>query len=231
MVEILTKNDRGIVSFSFMPSLVCKMECPFCMYDCGKNRKEKLDKEKVKLFSSNVNLDLITNFGIFGGEISDDYDTYQQILDLLPKNIECFTITNGAWSGSPEETEKFISFVDKNSLIVFISSNRFQKFKQNQEVIEKLSKESDYIIKEEDDIIPMGRSEKEDWECSYKCMELKRPHRLTMDVNGDVFYSRCDGVYPYVGSYLDNLELMIEKVEELQLKCSRLQEKLSNVEC
>ncbi len=222
MVEILKKNKSGVVSFSFMPSLVCKIECPFCMYNCGRDRKEKLDIEKVKIFLSKINLDLITNFGIFGGEISDDYDTYQRILDLLPENRECFTITNGAWSSSKVEVEKFISFVEINSLTVFVSSNRFQKNKQNQEMLDELSKSKGYIIKEEDEIIPMGRAKKDKWECSHKCMELKKPHRLTMDVNGDIFYSRCDGIYPYVGNYMDDLDIMIQRVEKFKFDCPRL---------
>jgi sulfatase maturation enzyme AslB (radical SAM superfamily) len=35
------------IDFSFIPSLECNIECPFCMYDAGPKRLDILDIEKT----------------------------------------------------------------------------------------------------------------------------------------------------------------------------------------
>ena len=140
MVSIKTKKQR-LVDFSFMPSLKCNLKCKYCMYNSSARNKSYLDLKKTKQFISTIDFRKINAIGFYGGEISCDYESYQKIIDLIPEKVIKFIITNGTWSKHPKEYKRFLNFVKKNRLQVFISTTKFHRPFQNRKVLKELAKE------------------------------------------------------------------------------------------
>ena len=189
------------------------------MYEASPDNPVSLDIKKTKKFISTINWDKINAMGFYGGEISCDYETYQRFIDLIPKEVAKFTITNGTWSTG--NYKEFIDFVNRNNLQVFISTTRFHKPHQNLELLTELALEHDFTLKGEDHIIPMGRSKKPNWECSKNCLNYKSPMRLTLNPYGDVMFCNCDGVYPIVGTYDNNFDTVVENGLRIKEFCEK----------
>jgi len=221
MVTIKTKIEKA-VDFSFMPSLKCSLACAHCMYEASPTNTEVLDIEKAKSFINTIDFQMINSFGFYGGEISVDYDRYQALIDLVPDNIPRFTITNGVWSRDKKATDKFIEFAQKNKLRVFISQTGFHVPFQNEEILEKLAEEHGYILKGDDDIIPMGRASLKEWDCGKKCLSYQGPMRLTMKPDGSIMFCNCDGVYPIIGQWSDGFAKVFKDGKDIRWHCPKL---------
>ncbi|PIT88814.1 MAG: hypothetical protein COU29_00325 [Candidatus Magasanikbacteria bacterium CG10_big_fil_rev_8_21_14_0_10_36_32] len=181
------------------------------MYEASPKSKIVLDIEKTKKFILTIDFNKINSVGFYGGEISSDYDRYQKFIDLVPKNVIKFTISNGTWSVGEVERKKFIDFVQKNRLQVFISTTKFHKPFQDSKVLEKYAKKYGFTLKGEDNIIPMGRAKKDKWTCSRRCLNYTCPIRLTLNPHGDIMFCNCDGVYPIIGTYNDDFNAVVKK--------------------
>ncbi len=196
---------------SFIPSYKCNLKCWFCMYDCSPSNKEKLDIEKAKNFITDIDLSKINQFGFYGGEISIDLPLYQKFINIIPKNIPKFTITNGSWSRSTKNTNIFLDFISKNNIYTKVSSTNEHKKFQNQEVLIEVVNKRKYKdiikIKENDDtktkLLPMGRLSNQGFSCSLKCTKIPsdQPFRIALEPSGNIMFQNCDGIYPIVGNY------------------------------
>ncbi len=221
MVQINVKKEK-LVDFSFMPSLKCTLACAHCMYEASPDNKGVLDLEKTKKFISTIDFDKINAMGFYGGELAADYDKYQKAIDLVPKNVVKFTITNGTWSTDQKKRKKFIDFVKKNKLQVFISTTKFHRPFQNNEVLKEVAEKYSFILKGEDHIIPMGRASKDECICSKKCLNYDCPMRLTLRPDGDIMFCNCDGVYPIVGTYNDDFNIVVKNGLNIKEFCEKL---------
>jgi len=221
MVKINVKKEK-LVDFSFMPSLECTLTCPHCMYEASPDNRAILDIAKTKRFISTIDFDKINAMGFYGGEISADYERYQKFIDLVPKNVVRFTITNGTWSVNEEKIKKFIDFVQQNNLQVFISTTKHHQPFQSRKALEKLAEKHGFGLKGEDHIIPMGRAKKGEWTCSKKCLAYSCPMRLTLNPYGDIMFCNCDGVYPIVGTYNDEFSAVVKNGLNIRGFCKKL---------
>ena len=214
--------EKRLIDFSFMASLKCNLSCEHCMYESSPSNNARLNLKQTEKFISTINFDKINSCGFYGGEISCDYELYQSIIDMLPKDSIKFTITNGSWSNNEAATKRFADFAQKNNLQVFISSTKFQKLFQHSDRLKKIISKYDFIIKDDDYVIPMGRAKKEDWSCSKKCLFYKVPMRLTLNPYGQIMFCNCDGVYPLVGTYNDKFETIVNNALSLNKFCPKL---------
>ncbi|MDD5289792.1 MAG: hypothetical protein PHT40_01155 [Patescibacteria group bacterium] len=221
MARIKVKKEK-LVDFSFMPSLKCTLACAHCMYEAAPENKIVLDIEKTKKFITTIDFSKINAMGFYGGEISTDYKRYQSFIDLIPKNVIKFTITNGAWSTNKKKIKEFITFVRKNKLQVFISKTKFHKPFQNSAVLRELAKKYNFTLKDEDQIIPMGRARKKKWTCSKKCLTYAGPTRLTLNPRGEIMFCNCDGVYPIIGTANENFSMVVERGLNIKNFCEKL---------
>ena len=218
---VLLANEKAI-DLSFIPSLECNIECPFCMYNASPSNTDKLDFEKTKTFIETINWDLINSIGFYGGEPSINIPLYQKFINLIPSHISKFTISNGTWSNSLDDTTNFFEFLIINNLYLVISGTPYHKEHQNLMTLKLLKDEfPDYIrLKGDDQIHPMGRAEQPNWACTNKCHPLNIPIRLGLFPNGNILFQNCDGVYPVVQTYLDPFNDIIEKVNIVKKECS-----------
>lgn len=204
-------QEQRLVDFSFIPSLKCNLSCQHCMYDASSSNPKALDMDKTGRFISTIDYSKINAMGFYGGEISCDYERYRRVIDLIPEGVIKFTITNGTWSRDRDEAQKFIDFVKQNGLRVFISNTRFHRPFQDASLLEKIAREQGFAIKEEDDIIPMGRAGKDLWKCSEKCRRYSLPMRLTLNPDGKVMFLNCDGRYPVIGTYDETFSSILDR--------------------
>ncbi|MBU2523286.1 MAG: hypothetical protein KKE23_03285 [Nanoarchaeota archaeon] len=218
MIEV---KEKKLVDFSFIPSLKCNLSCKHCMYNSSPYNPGVLNLEKTKKFVSTIDYSKINAMGFYGGEISYDYEAYQRIIDLVQKKAIKFTITNGTWSVDERETQKFIDFINKNELKVFISDTKFHRPFQNESLLKRIAVEQGFSIKEEDDIIPMGRASKNDWGCSEKCGKYFLPMRLTLNTKGEIMFLNCDGRYPVIGNYNENFDHILSKGLKAREYCEK----------
>lgn len=197
-----SKKDLNHIDFSFIPSLKCNLFCSFCMYNSSPSNKRTLPRRIYKPFIEKIEWSLIRNIGLYGGEPFISLDLYQEILDLLPRKISKFIVTNGTWSRKQKDTEKFLSFCKKNNLKIFVSSMKEQILFQNRALLESLKEKKILHLKKEDKLIPMGRAKnKINKKCTFKCLWHKQPIRLALLPTGDILFQNCDGEYPIVGNY------------------------------
>jgi len=203
MVRFIEKIDLGHVDFSFIPSLQCDLECTFCMYGGGPVNKLELNLDHARQFLATIDWNRISSWGFYGGEISIALPLYQTFMDLIPPEIQKFTITNGSWTANPRLMDDFLSFSAKNHLRIIVSGTEEHKRYQNKEVIQFLDGVSGIHFKGDDDIHPMGRAAKSPWICTQKCLTHPQPTRLAMFPGGHIILQNCDGAYPVIGSYRD----------------------------
>jgi hypothetical protein len=196
------------------------------MYEASPESDVSLDVEKTKEFISTIDFNKINAMGFYGGELSCDYENYQKFIDLIPKEVIKFTITNGTWSTKDMNCKEFIDFVGKNNLQAFISATKFHKPFQNLESLTKISLEHNFTLNEECYIIPMGRSKKSEWDCSKKCLSYNVPMKLTLNPYGDVIFCNCDGVYPVVGTYNNDFDTVVKNGLNIKNFCYKLKNKV-----
>ncbi|KKN37004.1 hypothetical protein LCGC14_0767640 [marine sediment metagenome] len=101
-------KDLTKASFSFIPSLRCNLECPFCMYAGSPDNNLTLDYDKTAKFIKTVDWEKVVGWGLYGGEPSIDTDLYQRFFELIPEKMSKFVITNGAWS---TDIQKHVDFL------------------------------------------------------------------------------------------------------------------------
>ena len=203
--------DLEHVDFSIMPSLECDLSCSFCMYNCSTKNKLTLDLNTFKQFCKTIDWTKIKNCGFYGGEPAINMSLYQSFIDLIPKNMLRFTITNGSWSNNYEKGLEFIKFCSKNKLSVIVSGTEEHRQFQDRTLLQKLMKYKMLYLKDEDEIHPMGRAKKETWKCSHKCLWHKQPIRMAIFPTGHIIFQNCDGVYPILGNCSDTFDFVLKR--------------------
>ena len=91
MVDIVP-GVLNVIDFSFMPSLECNLECPFCMYDAGYDKTERLDMEIASKYMIDIYWDEIRSVGLYGGEPSINIPLYEELIHYIPQYIPLFII-------------------------------------------------------------------------------------------------------------------------------------------
>lgn len=184
------------------------------MYECSPENIERLNYDLTKEFSRTIDWSRISSFGFYGGEISVDLPLYQKFVDLVPKYIPKFTITNGSWSRDTFLTKEFLNFIYKNRLKTKISCTPEHKKFQDTKLIKEVETitHGDVFVKTNDDtkgkLLSMGRLKDRKVECTMKCRSLSIPingnepvYRMALEPNGNIILQSCDGRYPVIGNY------------------------------
>lgn len=222
MVEIAKGN---LIDFSFVPSLDCNLNCPFCMYDAGHHQTEIMNMNKVTNFVNTVDWSIINSIGLYGGEPSINLPLYQQLIYILPITIPKFIITNGAWSSVEKEFLEFLDFVNRNDLHVIVSGTPYHKQFQNQHVLNlmKDSCEGGITLKGDDKIYPMGRAKSiTNNVCTQKCKDYTIPTRMALFPNGNILFQNCDGSYPIIQTIDDPFKNILEQTKTTIKNCLSL---------
>lgn len=195
------------------------------MYDCSDKKTEMININNLRRFISTIHWNKINSIGLYGGEISQYISTCDEILNMIPKSIPKFCITNGSWTGADNYLGiRFLYFCKTHDIKIVISSTSEHKKFQDQDVIKKLIEYDNVILKEDDTLNkmnPMGRLKKDDWSCGFKCKNINKPKRFAICPNGDTIFQNCDGVYPIVSNYMkdfDSLEIKCERLKIRQVK-------------
>lgn len=221
MVEI-KKSNKLKFDFSIIPSLRCNLECPFCMYNSGPEVTAELDYIKTAEFLTTVDWEMINSWGFYGGEPSINLPLYQKFMNLIPKHIPKFIITNGTWTTDTQACLDFINFIsDNGKLHIIVSGTPYHKEKQNYMVLEdfkKISPES-FTLKGDDTIQPMGRASKSNWNCTNKCTSYNCATRVGLFPDGSIMFQNCDGVYPYVQHYTEDFSTLRLNVDKIIARC------------
>lgn len=235
MVRTGQNMDLKKVDFSFIPSLRCNLRCPFCMYDASPDNDLTLNHNKTKLWLETVDWERIGSWGFYGGEPSIDRPLYDRFMDLIPKTIPKFLITNGAWSSSAHATLEFWEWMNERALteplrIVISGTPEHRKF-QRASLIQSISKWEGVVVKGDDDIHPMGRAYKGDlWMCSKKCTWHDQPIRLGIFPTGHIILQNCDGAYPVIGTYDEPFDSLFNKaVKVRKLGCYDKEQDINGV--
>lgn len=199
------KKDLNHIDFSTIPSLRCNLRCSFCMYNASPDNDTTLDYKETIPFIEQIEWDKIGSWGFYGGEPSIDISLYDRFMDLIPKTIPKFVITNGSWSSSNHGHLEFWDWMNRRvasgeKLRIVISGTPEHKKYQRASLIDGLAKWEGVTVKGDDDIHPMGRAYKENWECTKKCIWHEQPIRLGIFPTGHIIMQNCDGVYPVVGT-------------------------------
>jgi hypothetical protein len=217
--------QEKLIDFSFIPSLKCNLNCPFCMYDCDMEQKEILDIEKTEKFISTIDWSMINSCGFYGGEISINMPVFQWFIDMIPEDVPRFCISNGSWTTiSNELMWEFVAFLTHNKMFLVVSGTPHHKKYQDVHKLQMLKDAyPDGMRLKGDDIIhPMGRAKKDDWTCTNKCQTYEVPTRLGLFPNGDVLFQNCDGIYPFViQAYDEPFDGIMDRVKEAVEKCPR----------
>ena len=220
MVEII-KSNKHKFDFSIIPSLKCNLECPFCMYNSSPDVNEELDYNKTSRFLSTVDWELINSFGFYGGEPSINLPLYQKFIDLIPKHVPKFIITNGTWSNTLDACLEFIGFSYKNKLHVIVSGTPYHIEHQNRGLLKEFKNTSSksFTLKGDDTMQPMGRASRSDWKCTHKCISYDCATRVGLFPDGSIFFQNCNGVYPYVQYYSDDFSTLKSNVDKTITIC------------
>jgi len=231
MVKIQdNKIDLAHVDLSIIPSLRCNLRCSFCMYESSRNNTRELDVEKLDAFLSTVDFSIVTNVGFYGGEPSLSPFFYSVYLGLVPTRIKKFIITNGTWSLNPTKTFYFLLFCHRYKLKVFVSSMKNHKRHQDRRLLKRLASYGSIVLKEPDEIHPMGRARKDNWSCTKKCLWHEQPMRMAIFPTGDILFQNCDGVYPVIGDiHLPFHEILKRAISIRQNTCNRSYKNLNDI--
>ena len=232
MVRIqVDQKDLSHVDLSIMPSLKCNLRCGFCMYACSKKqRTAELNLIKLDSFLGTVDSSKISNVGFYGGEPSISEFLYQIYIDCVQPSIPRFIITNGSWSRDPTKTFKFLAFCQKNHLKIFVSSMKNHKRHQDRRLLKKLVSYNSIVLKEPDEIHPMGRAKKKHWTCTCKCLWHEQPIRMAIFPTGDILFQNCDGVYPVIGNISQSFQEVLDVAISIRTNtCSRCLKNLNDI--
>ena len=194
-------KDLEHVSFSFIPSLKCNNQCSFCMYGASPDNKQTLSYDTTAKWMKSVVWDRVIGWGLYGGEPFIEMQLYERFYQLLPEELPKFVITNGTWSKSDTDAKNFLQWsVGKFHIVV--SGTTEHRRHQSVNFIKKLARQFDGAITYKDEyeeMHPMGRLSKPDWNCLKKCLWHETVTRLAIFVTGHIILQNCDGVYPVIG--------------------------------
>jgi len=192
------------------------------MYNASSDQTDILDIKKTAAFIEKWDWDLINQVGFYGGEPSINLPLYQNFMDLIPKSVSKFIITNGTWSTNYVKMMKFLNFFCKNSLYVIISGTDEHKPYQNLDVLKIIKHQfpEQVRLKEGDVIHPMGRAKHIKSVCGSYCQEDVRNLRLAIHPSGNILFQNCHGDYPIVQTIDDPFDGIHIRAREAALQCS-----------
>jgi hypothetical protein len=220
---VKTPQSGKPIDISIMPSFECNLKCSFCMYNAGPDNKEILSLYKTKRFLKTVDWSQINWCGFYGGEPSINMPLYDKFVELVPKSIKKFVITNGTWSLDEYATIRFLRWCVRKFHIIISSTPEHVKY-QNRPFLEILSHNypDEIVLKEPDEIHAQGRAKyliDVKSYCQFACRRTDRNMRLGLKPNGDIVYQNCHGEYIVVQTYKDKFDGIYERAKNLQVKC------------
>lgn len=208
----------GLYDLSFLYTRRCDLECPFCMYDSSPRVDDALDLPQLERFLRTVDFELVHACGFYGGEPAVALDGFGSIAMLLPDDVPRFVITNGTWSRDEARTIRFLSWVLRHKMAVFVSGTPYHRRHQDRAKLEQIA--ASYFgvtLKESDEeLLPMGKLSGGYVDCSLKCFWAVGPLRLAVMPDGTIIYQTCDGVYPAVGTIQDSFYQVHRRVGKLR---------------
>jgi hypothetical protein len=198
------------------------------MYDCSPENQTILDYEKTKQFLEGFDWTMINIFGFYGGEPSINTELYDKFIALIPKNTPKFVITNGTWSTSKDETDKFLEWCFKNQMWLIVSSTPEHIKHQRREFLEILSRNLNkevpgfMVLKDPDEIHAQGRARNYPdipKDCKLSCRRTDRNTRLGLKPDGNVVFQNCHGEYLTVQTYEQPFEGILERTQRMVAEC------------
>jgi len=189
------------------------------MYDASPDAKEILTGEQVRKFFEGQDTSVIRSFGLYGGEISEDLEGYQDIIDNLPEGFHRWTITNGGWSADGR-ARKFLDWCIKNRVgPVIVSGTPWHQLHQDRPYLEKIQAlySPDIIpirLKGDDIIHSMGRADDLPNTCTMKCKTPIDAWRLAIKPDGDIMFQWCNGDYPIIANVSYGLDRVAAIVKD-----------------
>lgn len=221
MTDIPLRNSKVAIDLSIIPSLECNIECPFCMYDAGKDKKDILDIGKTRKFLETVHWDRVNSCGFYGGEPTINLPLYQKFIDLVPKGMKKWIITNGTWSTDFDKMEEALRFFGDNDMYVIVRGAEYHRKFQSREMLQWLKRyHPDSIrLKGADVIHPMGRAKDNGAECTRKCGSYAVPTRVGVFPNGYILFQNCDGRYPVIQTYEESFVGIMSRVQDTIRAC------------
>lgn len=197
-------NERSKIDISFMPSLECNHRCSFCMYRCSPEAKGwELPLHMVRELVGRVNWEDVNSIGFYGGEPMCNLELYAKFYDTV-KHLgkPMFTISNGSFTSSRYELDRFWDFIKEHPMRVVVSGTDEHKAYQRKQVVDVLRGYPGlFLVKDGDEMHPMGRLQTKVWSCTRKCIWVEVPSRIALFPTGDIIFQNCDGVYPVIGTF------------------------------
>lgn len=225
----LAPTRPGLIDLSFMASLECDLACAHCMYSSSPRTTERLDYERVAAWVQTVDWTQVHACGFYGGEPAILLDWYSQFVELVPREIPKFCITNGAWSRSWLKTMEFVLWAERYSLSVVVSGTRWHTPYQDRARLEELAASTTcYVLKgEEAQIIPMGRGENllmapAPKRCTQVCLRWTKPWRVALHPTRGIIFQSCDGRYPHLQSLEEPFSAIVPNIEGRLLPLRRI---------
>ena len=212
------------IDFSIMPAFRCNLHCWFCMYDCGPDNHMVLDYDKTKKFLELFDWSQINACGFYGGEPSIDMPLYDRFIQLIPKGINRFVISNGSWSTDMDQTRAFIKWCASNEFYLIVSSTPEHIRFQHRSFLENLEKDFHGAIelKKPDEIHAQGRAigdPRASTDCKLTCQRLDRNIRLGLKPDGDIIFQNCHGEYHVIQTYNDPFDGILERTIKVVAEC------------
>jgi len=224
------KKDLMKVSPSFIPSLRCNNRCSFCMYKASPENNTQLNLEDARIFVKTVDWNKVIGWGLYGGEPSIEMDLYDKFYQLLPEDVPKFIITNGSWSKSEYDTDKFLRWCANKFRIVISSCTDEHRNHQNIDILKELSGRKDVYVKfDDEELHPMGGNFHGKVNCSEKCLWHQQPIRFGLFPTGDVILQNCDGAYPIIGRIEDGFDSVFANAVDLRCMGKNLCKNTKNI--
>ena len=217
----LSSDNKNNYDLSFMYTTRCDLSCSFCMYNSSPEVRDAIDLDKLKKWLDTVDMNRIASFGVYGGEVSVDYDGFSKCFDLVSHlDRSHFVITNGTWSTDLQTTKEFLEFSTKYNCYIVVSGTPEHRRHQNRKVLEDLKTEYPEGINlkpKEEGFHAMGRLEgKMKFSCSRKCIHWDRASRIAIQPNGEIIFQNCDGIYPVVGTLDDSFSKIDKRITNMK---------------
>jgi hypothetical protein len=215
-------GDSQLIDLSFMVTLNCDLECPFCMYDSSPKVQDQMPFGALQNFISTIQPGRINSFGFYGGEPSIHPLEFDWVMSMVePYAKPLFVITNGAWSMDTARTKAFLRWMGRRNAQVFVSGTPFHQRHQNQAVLDAIINDPFYgglfnLKSGETDFLPMGKLSFKTPRCTQRCVWDARPLRLAVKPDGNVIYQTCDGVYPVVGTISETFSAIVRRVDHMR---------------
>jgi len=218
---MLGNETSASYDISFMATLKCDLECPFCMYDSSPEKDDIIDFDLLSGFIKTIDMDMVNAFGFYGGEPAVAMNLFGEVVELLPPQKPKFVITNGAWSTNPDKTEKFLSWAKSYNMKVFVSGTKYHQKFQDLKILEELANNGSVILKEPDSkMLPMGKLSHAHVKCSKKCLSYKCCTRIAVRPDNAIIFQNCDGVYPVIGNIGQDFGIIHQMILDKKYNCS-----------